>query len=145
VSGRPLSDLLKAAALRVERLSPERALEEASSGALVVDIRSCDARRRDGIVPGSLHLPMTVLHWRLEPGGPWRSPHVAERQRVIVLCDHGSSSLLAAALVNELGVDAADVEGGFAAWRERGLPVRPCADPPLAPGELQGMRAPEPP
>jgi rhodanese-related sulfurtransferase len=145
VTGRPLDDLLDAAALRVERVSPERALAETASGALVVDIRSCDARRRDGVVPGSLHLPLTVLHWRLEPGGRWRSPHVADRQRVIVLCDHGSSSLLAAALLHELGVDAADVLGGFAAWLDRGLPVRPCADPPLAPGELQGMRPPEPP
>ena len=129
----------------MERLSPERALAETASGALVVDVRSSDSRRRDGVVPGSLHLPLTVLHWRLEPGGRWRSPHVADRQRVIVLCDHGSSSLLAAAVLLELGLDAADVEGGFAAWRERGLPVRPCADPPLAAGELQGMRPPEPP
>ena len=58
---------------------------------------------------------------------------------------HGFSSLLAAAFLAELGVDAADLDGGFAAWRDAGLPVRPCADPPLAEGEAQGLRPPEPP
>jgi rhodanese-related sulfurtransferase len=91
-----------------------------------------------------VHIPLTVLPWRLEPGGPWRTPHVDEGRRVLVLCDAGFSSLLAAALLAEVGVDAADVEGGFEAWRSRGLPVRPCADPPLQPGERQGTRPPEP-
>jgi rhodanese-related sulfurtransferase len=141
---RPLADLLAAAAARIERVAPERALAEAGRGAVIVDIRSSDARRRDGVVPGSVHVPLTVLQWRLEPGGEFRTPHVPEGRRVLVLCDHGYSSVLAAASLAELGVDAADVEGGFGAWRERGLPVRACGDPPLGPDERQGMRPPEP-
>jgi rhodanese-related sulfurtransferase len=140
MTARTLSDLLADAAERVGRVGPETALAEARTGAVVVDIRSSDARRRDGVVPGSVHIPRTVLEWRLEPGGRWRTPHVAEGCRVLVLCDQGYSSLLAAASLAALGVDAVDVQGGFTAWRDAGLPVAVADDPPLGSGELQGMR-----
>lgn len=141
---RSLDELMAEASRGVERVDPARVRAEVERGALIVDVRSPAARRRDGIVPGSLHLPLTVLPWRLEPGGRWRTPHVEEGARVLVMCDRGYSSLLAAALLAELGVDAANLEGGFAAWRDAGLPVRRCADSPLGADELQGLRPPEP-
>jgi rhodanese-related sulfurtransferase len=42
---------------------------------------------------------------------------------VIVLCDEGFQSSLAAATLRRFGLDAADVIGGFRAWRAAGLPV----------------------
>lgn len=77
---------------------------------------------------GSLHIPRTVLEWRLDPDSEWRSPHAPGLdERVIVLCDHGESSSLAAATLVELGFTrAGDVVGGFAAWIEAGLPVVPA-------------------
>ncbi len=99
---------------------------------------------RDGVVPGSIHLPRTVLEWRVDPSSPWRNPHVGGRDRsLIVMCDHGYSSVLAAATLPELGFErAADVRGGLEARRQAGLPVRDDDSAPLAPGELQGMRPP---
>jgi rhodanese-related sulfurtransferase len=137
-----LSELLAAAERTVERLEPTEALQRVETGATLVDIRSSDARRRDGGVPGALHLPRTVLEWRLEPGGAWRTPYIAEGTPVVLLCDHGHSSLLAAASLVAMGVDAADLIGGFAAWRDAGLPVAPVDDAPLREHELPGMRAP---
>ncbi len=141
-----LDELLERARSRIERLSPAESLAEASDGALIVDIRSDAAREHDGVVPGSLHVPRTVLEWRLDPDGDWRSPHVGGLDsRLIVMCDHGYSSSLAAAVLVELGYSrAADMVGGFAAWAENGLPVaKPARDrvPPARPG----MGAPEPP
>lgn len=142
---RTLADLLAEAERVVERLEPAKAFSRVEAGAFLVDIRSSDSRRRDGGVPRSCHLPRAVLEWRLEPGGAWRTPHVPEGARVVVLCDHGYSSVLAAASLVAIGVEAADVAGGFAAWRAAGLPVAPADDAPLAPGELGGMRPPAPP
>jgi rhodanese-related sulfurtransferase len=139
-----LGELLGAAERIVERLEPAQALDRVEAGATLVDIRSSDVRRRDGGVPGALHLPRTVLEWRLEPRGPWRTPYVPEGRPVVLLCDHGCSSLLAAAALVALGVAAADVTGGFEAWRAAGLPVVPLDDTELAEDELQGMRAPLP-
>jgi rhodanese-related sulfurtransferase len=113
-------------------------------GALLIDLRSDLDRQRDGIVPGSLHVPRTVLEWRLDPDSPWRSPYVGGlEQRVVLFCDHGYSSSLAASTLVELGfADAGDVIGGFEAWREAGLPTAPAPDP-RPPGEWAGMGPPD--
>jgi rhodanese-related sulfurtransferase len=137
-----LAELLAAAERTVERLEPAQALDRVETGATLVDIRSSDTRRRAGGVPGAVHVPRTVLEWRLEPGGAWRTPYIAEGTPVVLLCDHGHSSLLAAAALVSIGVDAADVIGGFAAWRDAGLPVAAADDAPLAEHELPGMRPP---
>jgi rhodanese-related sulfurtransferase len=141
---RRLEQLLADAELDVERLEPVEALERVvATGAVLIDIRSTDSRRRDGGAAGALHIPRTVLEWRLEPGGRWRNPHVPEDAAVVLLCDHGCSSLLAAASLRSIGVQAADVRGGFEAWVGAGLPVVATDDAPLAPGELAGRRPPD--
>ena len=142
-SGRTLAELLEEASARIERLEPEDALSAAQDGALIVDIRSDASRMRDGVVPGSLHVPRTVLEWRFAVDSATRSPHArAPEEQVIVLCDHGFSSVLAAASLADLGfARAADVVGGFVAWRDAGLPTIPAPAP--RPGdELQGMGPP---
>jgi len=145
-SRRTLRDLLAEAEARIERLHPTDAAAAVREGAVLIDIRSDGDRGRDGVVPGALHIPRTVLEWRLDPDGAWRTPHVGGlEERVILICDHGCSSVLAAATLLDLGyVRAGDVVGGFAAWREAGLPVRPAPRHGRAPGELPGMHPPEP-
>jgi rhodanese-related sulfurtransferase len=141
---RGVEGLLETARARIDRLDPEAAWAEASQGeALIVDIRSTDDRRRDGVVPGALHIPRTVLEWRVDPDGEWRNPHVGGRdRRLVLLCAHGFSSSLAAASLVELGfAHAADVIGGFEAWRQAGLPVVAAADDERA--SLAGMGEPD--
>ena len=125
---RTLDELLAEARAKIGRLTPAEALAAVDGGGLIIDIRSAGARQRDGIVPGSIHVPRTVFEWRLEPGGAWRNPHVGGLdRRFVVLCDHGYSSSFAAAILSELGyAEAADVAGGFDAWVGAGLPVGPA-------------------
>lgn len=113
-----LDELFAAAAGRIQRFTPAEAL---ASGAAIVDIRSQDARERDGAIPGAHHVPRTVLEWRVASVN-WRNGELDGRALVLV-CDHGYSSVFAAAALVELGRDAGDVEGGFEAWRAAGLPV----------------------
>lgn len=143
MSERPLAKLLAVAAEKISRLEPREAFEAARSGALLVDIRSSDSRRRDGVVPGALHIPRTVFEWRVASDSEHRNEHVdGPGRRLVVLCDHGCSSQLAAAVLADLGfADPADVIGGFVAWRDAGLPVRPV--PPEPPG-LPGTGPPDP-
>lgn len=135
---RRLDELLTEAEAKIERLEPEAAHEAVAAGALLVDIRGDAERERDGVVPGSLHVPRTVLEWRFDPAGAWRNVAVADVTRqVVLLCDHGYSSVLAAAALADLGYTrAADVVGGFEAWVAAGLPV--AESPPRPPG-LPGM------
>ena len=140
-----LDDMLAQARARIRRLEPRSAYEAAANGAVIIDIRSATDRERDGVIPGSLHIPRTVLEWRLAPDSPWRSSYAPELDQIILLlCDHGYSSSLAAATLTDLGfTNAGDVVGGIAAWHQTGLPTAEAREHVLAPGERVGMRPPE--
>ena len=142
---RGIDELLAAARRRIDRLEPEAAWAAASTGdAVIVDIRSQDDRRDSGIVPGSIHIPRTVLEWRVDPSSGWHNPHVVDREvRLLLLCSHGFSSSLAAATLVDLGFGrAGDVVGGFEAWSALGLPAAPA--PCRRDGVAPGMGGPEP-
>jgi rhodanese-related sulfurtransferase len=128
---RTVEDLLAAARRRIERLQPAEALDAVAGGAQLIDIRSGDARDRDGAIPGSLHIPRTVLEWRVDPASEWRNPAVGGLEtQLVLICEHGYSSSLAAATLVELGfARAGDVIGGFSAWQRAGLPVTQAGPP----------------
>jgi rhodanese-related sulfurtransferase len=116
--------LLEEARADLARLAPHEALDALQAGSVLVDIRSESQRARDGEVPGAAFVPRNVLEWRCDPGSPHRDPDLARRDRtLIVICDDGYQSSLAAANLRRFGLDATDLIGGFQAWRAAGLPV----------------------
>jgi rhodanese-related sulfurtransferase len=135
---RTLDDLLREARAKIERLEPAEAWAETEEGALIVDTR---VDRSAGVVPGSLHVPLSVLQWRVDPDSDWRNPHIGGLEsRLILICEHGESSSLAAANLLELGFTrVGDVVGGFEAWLAAALPVTEA--PPAGDG-LPGMDSP---
>ena len=124
-----VDELLEQARARLARLDPAAARAAIDAGAVLVDIRAESQRERDGVVPGSVFVARNVLEWRCDPRGAHRDPRVADPERsVIVMCDEGFQSSLAAATLQELGHDrATDLVGGFQAWRAAGLPVAPIS------------------
>jgi rhodanese-related sulfurtransferase len=103
----------------LERVQPERLSDEVADGAILVDIRPVDQRERDGAMPGAVVVDRNVLEWRLDPTSPHRLPlDIGAHTRVIIVCNEGYSSSLAAATLQELGLrSATDLVGGFQAWR----------------------------
>jgi rhodanese-related sulfurtransferase len=129
VAGRVTAEELLAEARRgLERLEPVEAASAIAAGAVLVDVRSELQRERDGVVPGSVHFPRNVLEWRCDPASSYRDERVSDPVRqLIVMCDEGYQSSLAAANLKRLGFDrATDLAGGFQAWRAAGLPVSPA-------------------
>ena len=120
-----VEDLLAQARGRLDRLAPVAASEAMAEGAVLVDIRAESQRAQDGVVPDALFIPRNVLEWRCDPASPSRDDRVVGR-RVIVMCDEGYQSSLAAATLRYLGADATDLDGGFQAWHAAGLPVKPA-------------------
>jgi rhodanese-related sulfurtransferase len=122
---RTIDELLREARARLRRLQPADALAAMAHGALVIDTRSADLRRETGVVPGSVHVPLSVLYWRLDPTSGFDDPRLSDPSRQVVLvCEHGYSSSLAAATLQDLGfAQATDMIGGFEAWLAAGLPV----------------------
>ena len=122
-----IDELLAEARSRIDRVSAAEAADEVGDGALLVDIRSESQRAADGVVPGAVYHPRNVLEWRLDPASGASDPAVGGLdRRVIVMCDAGYASSLAADTLREIGfARAADLDGGFQAWRGAGLPVEP--------------------
>jgi rhodanese-related sulfurtransferase len=120
-----VNDLLAAARGRLERLEPSAALAAVEHGAILVDTRCAEQRRETGVIPGSVHVPLSVLYWRLDPASGFEDRRIADPDRqIILLCAHGYSSSLAAATLVDLGfARATDIVGGFEAWHAAGLPI----------------------
>ena len=125
-----VDDMLARARAGLERMTPEEARLAMAGGALLVDIRSELQRTRDGGVAGAAAFPHNVLEWRADPASPAHDPRFDAFDRpVIVMCDEGYQSSLAAASLQRLGFEGAtDLVGGFQAWRTAGLPTQSCAE-----------------
>lgn len=122
---RTIAEALADARRRIDRLTPAEAAAEAEQGAALVDTRDTADRARDGIIEGSVHVPRTVLEWRADPTSGSSDPRIADPDaRLIIICNEGYSSSLAAAMLKDLGFTrVADMEGGVAAWKAAGLPL----------------------
>ena len=106
--------MLAEARSRIVRYTPEEAA--ADPELLLVDLRSVDERERTGVIPGSKHVPCSVIQWRADPTSEWRDDALVGRRLCLVCTEGYSSSLVAASLV-DLGVDAGDLIGGFDGWQ----------------------------
>ncbi|WP_338054757.1 rhodanese-like domain-containing protein [Streptomyces spiramyceticus] len=129
MSGEPvgIDELLERVREGLDRIGPQEAHDAAEAGALLVDIRYAALRERDGLIPGALVVERNELEWRLDPRGSHRAPEATSHDlRVVVICNEGYASSLAAASLRQLGLRrATDLDGGFQAWRAAGLPVAP--------------------
>ncbi|MCW2762455.1 MAG: sulfurtransferase [Marmoricola sp.] len=119
--------LLAGARADMVRVEAEELGAEMAAGALVVDTRSVEQRSRDGALPGAVVVDRSVLEWRLDPTSPHRISEATDpRRRIIIVCNEGFSSSLAAATLRQLGlVRATDLIGGFQAWLRVGNQAGP--------------------
>ena len=113
----------------LNRLTPEQARDAAAAGGVIVDTRSHEQRLAGGTVPGSVRIHRNVLEWRVDPSSGHQDPRLAARTGpIVIMCEQGYSSSLAAATLQRLGItDATDMIGGFEAWSAAGLPVEPLS------------------
>ena len=126
MSPRSRIDRLRSAArARLHRLTPLQALHAVEHGAVVVDIRPAAQRAEHGDLPGALVIDRNVLEWRFDPTSEAALRIADDDLRVIVLCQEGYTSSLAAAALQDVGVHAAtDGIGGYAAWVAAGVAPR---------------------
>ena len=124
-----IDELLAQARAGIVRVEPNEAWDAVGGGALLIDIRSESQRAADGIVPCAIWFPRNALEWRCDPACDAHDDRVGGVERhVIVMCDAGYQSSLAASTLQQLGfARATDLVGGFQAWRAAGLPVAPAS------------------
>ncbi|MFC7529557.1 rhodanese-like domain-containing protein [Actinoplanes sp. GCM10030250] len=122
---RGISEILADARTRLRRLGPEETHAAVRDGAVLVDIRPAAQRAEFGEIPGAVVIERNVLEWRLDPRSDARLPFAGDYGlEVIVTCQEGYTSSLAAVALQDLGLHrATDLTGGFAAWKAAGLPT----------------------
>jgi rhodanese-related sulfurtransferase len=126
-----IDQVLARARAGLDRLDPHQAAAAQHRGAVLVDIRPEVNRREEGTVPGAVVVERNVLEWRFDPQSDARLPEASYDAQLIVFCNEGYTSSLAAAALQELGVTrATDLVGGFRAWKAAGLPT--ATDQPAA-------------
>ena len=115
---RSIEEILAAARTRLDRVEPEELATERKAGAVIVDIRPIEQRTRDGALPDAIVIDRNVLEWRLDPACKHHIAEVADYDtRIVIVCNEGYQSSLAAALLRDVGLHrATDLVGGFQAW-----------------------------
>jgi len=140
---RTIDELLDSARARLTRVTPREAFGEQAGGAVLIDIRPAAQRAAQGEIPGSIITERNHLEWRLDPCSDARLPWVTGYDhRIIVFCEDGYTSSLAAAALQDLGLHrATDMIGGFRVWVAEGLPSAPAAagTVTLAPGAAPAL------
>ena len=113
-----IDQLLVESRIGLDRVHASDLEREMAGGALVVDTRPAEQRERDGDLPGAVVIDRNVLEWRLDPSSPHRLPIAGDpARRIVVVCNEGYSSSLAAHTLQRLGLSrATDLVGGFQAW-----------------------------
>jgi rhodanese-related sulfurtransferase len=117
-----IDDVLRNARAGLDRVAPADLASETAAGALVIDTRPVEQRQRDGDLRGALVIDRNVLEWRLDPEATSRIPETAYDRRIIIVCNEGYSSSLAAAMLRSIGLRrATDLIDGFQGLRRAGL------------------------
>ena len=119
MQGRSIDEIVAEARRDLDRVAPADLAAEMAAGALVIDIRPVEQRHRDGDLPGAVVIGRNELEWRLDPTSRHRIPEATDHdRRVIVVCNEGFASSLAAASLRRLGLRrVTDLDGGVQAWR----------------------------
>ena len=116
--------LVAEAEAEVVTLSPQEAREAQRSGALLVDIRDVRELRREGTIPQSYHAPRGFLEFWVDPASDYHREALTAAPKLVLFCNLGWRSALAAKSLQDMGVDGvAHVGGGYESWRDAGLPT----------------------
>jgi rhodanese-related sulfurtransferase len=116
---RSIEQLLQDARSTLSRVVVGNLDDEIANGALLVDTRPIAQREADGEIPGAIVIDRNVLEWRLDPQSDARIAETSYDRKIILFCNEGYASSLAAATLRELGLDATDLVGGYQAWLAR--------------------------
>jgi len=92
-------------------------------GVILVDIRDIRELQRDGKIPGSKHIPRGMLEFWIHPESPYYREYFNQCNELILHCNKGWRSALAACTLENLGISAAHMEGGYNEWLSQGYPV----------------------
>ena len=118
-----VADMIGEAKAQVESIAPQNAADEVASGkAVFLDVR--EPVEWEHHIEGAVQVPRGLLEFAADPASPKHKAELDPAGRVIVYCRSGARAALACATLKDMGYEnVANLEGGFGAWQEAGLPA----------------------
>ena len=117
-------DLVAEAEKEIETLSPAQvraALDSSTGSLLLVDLRDVREVKREGRIAGSLHIPRGMLEFWIDPESPYYRREFDEVDSLILYCNKGWRSALAAQTLKRMGAEGvAHMQGGSENWKAEG-------------------------
>jgi len=90
----------------------------------LIDLREDQERRKDGIIPGSLHVPYPDVEESLKAEGLLQQLGKAGGKHLIFFCTYGQRSAMAVQAAQAAGLSTArHIRGGLQAWRQAEGPL----------------------
>ncbi len=125
MSAKSAMDLVKEAKSQIDNLTPEEVKKELeNNNATLIDIRDSEELQQNGKIPGSVHASRGMLEFYADPTLPYYRPEFDKNKKLILHCASGGRSALAALTLKQMGYDnVAHLDGGFKAWKEKGMDI----------------------
>ena len=90
----------------------------------LIDLREAQERRKQGIIPGSLHVPYPDVEESLRPDGLLQQLAKATGKRLVFYCAFGERSAMAVQAAQTAGLATSrHIHGGMQAWQRTQGPV----------------------
>ncbi len=116
--------LVAAAEAEITTLTVDEAVEAQASGALFVDLRDVREVKREGRIPDAYHAPRGMLEFWIDPESQYHHEALSSADRLVLYCNLGWRSALAAKALQDMGLtNVAHLGGGMDAWQAHGQPV----------------------
>lgn len=116
--------LVARAEAEIVTLTAEQAMDARASGALLVDLRDVREVKREGKIPGSLHVPRGMLEFWVDPASPYHLEALTAADQLVLYCNLGWRSALSAKTLQDMGLtNVSHIGGGLVEWKDRGGPV----------------------
>lgn len=117
---RSVKSLVEEAESQVNTLSPAEVDAKLSQqGLILVDLRDIRELKRDGKIPGSLHVPRGMLEFWIDPESSYYRKEFDDAEELILYCNKGSRSALAAQSLQTMGIEnVSHMAGGMEQWKE---------------------------
>jgi rhodanese-related sulfurtransferase len=123
-------ELVKRAEAEIETVSAEEAIKRLTDpNVMIVDLRDIRELQREGKIPGSYHMPRSMLEFWIDPESPYYKPVFESGKQFIFHCSKGWRSALATQTAQMMGLpNVAHIAGGLEAWIAAHGPIEKPAE-----------------
>ena len=112
--------MVEEAEAQVDSLTPGQVDQKLHQpGVRLVDLRDIRELKREGRIPDSLHVPRGMLEFWIDPDSPYYMKEFDEAEEIILYCNKGWRSALAAFSLKSMGIEkVTHMRGGMEQWQQ---------------------------